>query len=99
MILNTPPQAGAYRLYALSLLHMYLTEEGPSERVRRKGSVEEGPSEKVRWRRSTGEDPTEKTYRKRYIGEDGCRKRWLTSEPTMALIPCERIEENNIFLY
>ena len=69
MILNSPPQARAYRSYALSLLHMYLIREGLLDRVRQRGFFEEGllervvgegPAEKVRWRRSAGEDLTEK---------------------------------------
>ena len=63
-------QAGVYRSYAPSLLHMYL--------------IGEGPTEKVSW--------------KRPVEEDDHRKRGLTPEPTMALIPCERIEKKNIFL-
>ena len=56
LILNTPPQVGAYKSYALSLLHMYLIGEGPPEKVHRRGSNEEGsdgegPKEKIRLRR------------------------------------------------
>ena len=79
MILNTPPQVGAYRSYALSLLHMYLTGEGSLERVCKRGFVKEDPSEKVRWRRSVGtrsggEDLSEKTRRRRPVGEDSTQK-------------------------
>ena len=113
MILNTPPQARAFRSYEPSLLHMYLTGEGWLERVCRRGSVEEGLSKRVRWKGSMGEGPLErvcwrgfdgegpleKICRRRSVGEDGCRKRGLTLEPTMTLIPCEMREENNTFLY
>ena len=74
MILNTPSQAGTYRSYAPSLLHMYLTGEGLSEkvswrgsggeglpeRVHRRGSDEEGLTERVQRRGSDGEGPLEK---------------------------------------
>ena len=69
MILNTPPQAGAYRSHAPSLLHMYLTGESQPERAHWRRSIEEGLSERVRrrrsdgeglWRRSDGEGPTKK---------------------------------------
>ena len=49
---------------------MYLTREGPSKRVRQRGSDEEGPPkmvsedgplDKIRRRRSTGEGLQEKT--------------------------------------
>ena len=53
---------------------------------------------KVRWKRSDGEDPPKKVRRRRSAGEGGCRKRGLTLEPTMTLIPCKKREEKNTFL-
>ena len=69
MILNTPPQAGAYRSHAPSLLHMYLTREGPPERAHWKRSIEEGLSERVRRRRSDGEGLMEKVRWRRFNEE------------------------------
>ena len=63
------PQVGAYRLYAPSLLHMYLIEEGPPEKVRRRISDGEGPNEKIRRRTSEGKGPKEKIRRRRSDGE------------------------------
>ena len=59
--------------------------EDPLLKVRRRRPNREGTSKKFRWKRSDG--------------EDDCRKRGLTSEPTMALIPCEMREAKNTFLY
>ena len=56
-------------------------------------------SEKIRRRRFDGGDPMKKACRRRFFREDDCRKRGLTVESTMALIPCELREENNAFLY
>ena len=70
MILNTLPQAEAYRSYALSLLYMYLIGEGPSKRVRQRGFVKVGPTKKVRRRRSDEEGPMKKVQRRRSNGED-----------------------------
>ena len=78
---------------------MYLTEEGPTEKVQGKRSVGEGLKEKVRRRRPAKEGPTEKGHRRRSIKEDGNGKREFTPEPTMAQIPCEMREEKNAFLY
>ena len=88
MILNTPPQVGAYRSYAPNLLHMYLigegppkrihwrrsNGEGPTEKIQRRRSHGEGLTEKVRRRKSNGEDPTEKAQRRRSIGEGSTEK-------------------------
>ena len=115
MILNTPPQAGAYRLYVPSLLHMHLIGEGPPERVCqrsgegltekacRRRSAGEDSSEKIRQRRSDVEGSLERVHRRRPVGEGLLekvrRRRWLTLESTMTLIPCEMREEKNNFLY
>ena len=69
------------------------------EKVQWRRSVEEGPMEKIRQSWFNGEDSTELVQWRRSNREDGCQKRWLIPEPTMALIPCERIEEKNVFLY
>ena len=63
------------------------------EEVRRRRLAEKGPSKKVRQK-----DPSEKVHQRRSAREDGCLKRWLALEPTMALIPCEMREENNVSL-
>ena len=65
------------------------------KKVQRRKSNGDDQLEKVCQRRSVGEDGSQR----RSDGEDGYRKRELTSEPTMALIPCERREEKNTFLY
>ena len=68
MILNTSPQARAYRSYVPNLLHIYLVGEGPSERVCRRRSDRDGPSEKIRLskkvrrRRFAREGSTKKVY-------------------------------------
>ena len=51
--------------------------------------------------RAVGECPTEKIRCRRSAQKDGywkIGKRWLTPEPTMTLIPCEKREEKNVFL-
>ena len=73
------------------------------EKGRRKRSDRKGLTEKIRLRRSIREDLIEKNRLRRSAGEDpkekACWRRGLTSKPIMALIPCERIEEKNTFLY
>ena len=68
------------------------------EKVRRRRFDRESLSEKVRRRRSDEEGSKETIRRRRFVGGDGCRKRGLTPEPTMSLIPCEMREEKNTFL-
>ena len=90
MILNTPPQDGAYRSYAPSLLHMYLIRESAPDRVcfgegplrrgsvgegpLRRGSVEAGLTKKIRQRRFDGEGSSEKVRQRRYAGEGPLKK-------------------------
>ena len=60
MLLNTLPQVGAYRSYAPSLLHKYLTGEGLPKKFRQRRFDVEGPTEKAHLRMLIGEGLTKK---------------------------------------
>ena len=106
-ILNTPPQARAYRSYAPSLLHIYLIGEGSLDKVcqrgsarevPRRGSIGEGPTKRVRRRGSDGEGPPEKIRLRKSDGEDMTEKiqrRRSNGENQMEKIRWRRSDEED----